>query len=300
MVKFLVKVSISAILIFLILYKIDLHKLISMMLKIGVLEFLGLSVIYILAQLISSIRWSLVVSSLGEKVSSIYLFKLYLMGMFANLFLPSTIGGDTIKGYILSKSIGIRKAISSIFLERYNGLLVLLLLSLASSLIFFKLFGLRIISLIVAINVLAIISIYSLRFIKHEKIRKFYLDIATFHKSKNFYTVTAFSFLVQTINIIMYLLVGLKLGFHINPAFYFAFIPIITLISFLPISFNGIGVREFSFVYFFKFAGLNSTQAVSLSITVFFVVVFTSLLGGVFYINNGRIIKEAKGFRKGT
>ncbi len=298
MVKLLVKITISAILIILILYKIDVHKLLNMMLKIGVVEFFGLSAIYILAQFISSIRWSMVISSLDENVSAIYLFKLYLMGMFANLFLPSTIGGDTIKGYILSKSIGIRKAISSIFLERYNGLLVLLFLSLISSLLFFKLFGLKIVGLIVVINLLTVILIYVLKFIKHEKVRKFYLDIATFHKSKNFYTVTVFSFLVQTINIVMYLLVGLKLGFHISPAFYFAFIPIITLIGFLPISFNGIGVREFSFVYFFKIAGLNSTQAVSLSIAVFFVVVFTSLLGGVFYINNERVIEEAKGFRK--
>ncbi len=298
MVKLLVKISVSVILIILIIYKIDVHKLINMMLKIGIAEFLGLSVLYILAQFISSIRWSMVISSLNENASVIYLFKLYLMGMFANLFLPSTIGGDTIKGYILSKSIGIRKAISSIFLERYNGLLVLLLLSLISSLFFFKLFGLKIVGSIVAINVLTVVIIYALRFVKHEKVKNFYLDIATFHKSKKFYTVTAFSFAVQTINIVMYLLVGLKLGFHINPAFYFAFIPIITLISFLPISFNGIGVREFSFVYFFKIAGLNSTQAVSLSIAVFFVVVFTSLLGGVFYINNERIIEEAKGFRK--
>ena len=300
MVKLFIKFTISGILIALVLYKINLHNLVYMMRKIGVLEFLGLSCLYIFAQLISSLRWSMVISSLKEKTSPLYLFKLYLMGMFANLFLPSTIGGDTIKGYIISKSIGVRKAVSSIFLERYNGLLVLLLLSLISSLLFFKLFGIKIVGLIVGINIFSLFAIYTLKFIKHEKVRNFYIDIATFHKSRNFYPVTALSFLVQTINILMYFFVALKLNFHANIAFYFAFIPIITLISFLPISFNGIGVREFSFVYFFKFAGLSSTQAVTLSLAVFFVVVFTSLLGGIFYINNERIIEEAKRFRKRT
>ncbi len=300
MVKLFIKLTISGILVALVLYKINLHNLANMMGKIGVLEFLGLSCLYIFAQLISSLRWSMVISSLEEKTSPIYLFKLYLMGMFANLFLPSTIGGDTIKGYIISKTIGVRKAVSSIFLERYNGLLVLLLLSLVSSLLFFKLFGIKIVSLIVGINIFSLLAIYSLKFVKYEKVRDFYTDIATFHKSRKFYTVTALSFLVQTINILMYFFVALKLNFHANIAFYFAFIPIITLISFLPISFNGIGVREFSFVYFFKFAGLSSTQAVTLSLAVFFVVVFTSLLGGVFYINNERIVEEAKRFRKRT
>ncbi len=298
MVKLLIKFAISGILIALVLYKVNLHNLAYMMRKIGILEFLGLSFLYILAQFISSLRWSMVISSLKEKTSPFYLFKLYIMGMFANLFLPSTIGGDTIKGYIVSKSIGVRKAVSSIFLERYNGLLVLLLLSLISSLLFFKLFGIKIVSLIIGINIFSLLAIYALRFIKHEKIKNFYNDIATFHKSSKFYPVTALSFLVQTINILMYFFVALRLGFHANIAFYFAFIPIITLISFLPISFNGIGVREFSFVYFFKFAGLNSTQAVTLSLAVFFVVVFTSLLGGIFYINNEKIIEEAKKFRK--
>ncbi len=298
MVKLLIKIAISAILLGLILFKVNLHELKNMILKVGLWEFLGLSLLYLSAQIISSIRWSYVIESLDKKVSPIHLFKLYLMGMFANLFLPSTIGGDTIKGYMISKSIGVRKAISSIFLERYNGLVVLLFLSFISSIIFFRLFGVKIVALIVGINTFAFFSIYLLRFIKYEKIKNFYIDILTFHKSKKFISVTLLSFVVQVINIVLYIFVGVKLGFHVQIAYYFAFIPIITLISFLPISFNGLGVREFSFVYFFKMAHLNATEAVSLSLTVFFVVVFTSLFGGIFYISNERVIREAKSFRK--
>ncbi len=300
MVKFAVKILISGVLLLLILYKVNLNHLKQMMLKIGVCEFLALSLLYLTAQAISSVRWSWVIESLGKKVSPLLLFKLYLMGMFANLFLPSTIGGDTIKGYIVSKSIGIRRAVSSIFLERYNGLLTLLLLSLVSSLLFIKLFGFKVVLIIVAVNISALLSLYLLRFVKHEKVKNFYEDIKTFHKSKMFIPVTALSFVVQIINIVIYILAGERLGIHIQPAYYFAFIPIITLISFLPISFNGIGVREFSFVYFFKMANLTPTESISLSLTVFFVVVFTSLFGGVFYINNERVIREAKSFRTGT
>ncbi|WP_025209323.1 lysylphosphatidylglycerol synthase transmembrane domain-containing protein [Hippea sp. KM1] len=297
MVKLLIKILISIGLISILLYKIDIHAFTAMLTRIGPIQFLGLALIYLTSQIISSIRWHMIIKSLGEDVSTKDLFKLYLMGMFANLFLPSIIGGDGVKAYMLSKQIGWQKSISSIFLERYNGLLALLALSLVSLIAFFKLFSIKIAIIVIAANIFAIVGIFFLRFFNHPKLKKFYQDIALFHKSDKLITVSALSVLVQVSVILVYILTGKLLGFKVSTAYYFAFIPIITLISFLPVSFNGIGVREFSFVYFFKFAHLNSTQSVSLSVAVFFVVVFCSLLGGVFYLD-GRILKEIRSVRK--
>ncbi len=298
MLKTLIKIAISVILIVILFHKIDLHQLKETISKVGLAEFILLCFFYLFAQFISSIRWKLVIKSFGKDEDFLFLFKLYLMGMFANLFLPSIIGGDTIKGYILSKRIGIRQSISSIFLERYNGLVALLLLSLFSVLLFFNLFGLRIVLAVISINIFAFISVYMLKFIKHEKVLLFYNDIALFHKSREFYIVSILSLLIQIINILIYAYVGYLVNLNINIAYYFAFIPIITLISFLPISFNGIGVREFSFAYLFKYAGIMPAQAVSLSLIVFFVSVACSLIGGVFYLSNESVVKEAKGFHR--
>ncbi|AEA34435.1 lysylphosphatidylglycerol synthase transmembrane domain-containing protein [Hippea maritima] len=299
MVKFLIKIAISIGLILLLLYKIDTNAFIKTLTKIGLVQFLGLALLYLTSQIISSIRWHMIIKSLGGDIPVGSLFKLYLMGMFANLFLPSIIGGDGVKAYILSKQIGWQKSVSSIFLERYNGLLALLTLSVISLIVFFKLFSIKIAILIITANIFAIVSILSLRFFKHPKLKKFYQDIVMFHKSNKLMIVSILSILVQITVIAVYILVGRLFGFKVSIAYYFAFIPIITLISFLPISFNGIGVREFSFVYFFKIAHLSSTQSVSLSIAVFFVVVFCSLLGGIFYLD-GRTLKEIRGVRKGT
>ncbi|WP_022669608.1 lysylphosphatidylglycerol synthase transmembrane domain-containing protein [Hippea alviniae] len=298
MLKTVIKLIVSILLIILLFNKIDMHQLKETIVKVGLFDFLLLCFLYLSAQFISSIRWKLVIKSLGKNEDFLSLFKLYLMGMFANLFLPSIIGGDAIKGYILSKKIGIRQSISSIFLERYNGLVALLLLSLISVLLFFKLFGIKIALSIISINIFAFVSVYMLKFIKHKKVSLFYNDIVLFHKSKEFYIVSALSVFIQIINILIYVCVGQLTNLNINIAYYFAFIPIITLISFLPISFNGIGVREFSFVYLFKYAGLSPAQAVSLSLIVFFVSVACSLIGGVFYLSNGRVVKEAKEFHR--
>ena len=300
--KFLAKLSVSAVLIFVLFHKINISQFEDMLFKIGLLKFFLLSLLYILSQVVSSVRWSFVIESLNEKMAVLELLRAYFLGMYANLFLPSIIGGDAIKAYVVSKKIGLRKSISSIFLERYNGLMALLLISLVSVLVFNRFFNAKIIAGVVAVNIFSVISIYSLRFKifrRYEKLRNFYDDIVMFHKSRFFVRVSILSVVVQTIVILIYMLSGLMLGLKISPIYYFAFIPIINLISFLPISFNGIGVREFSFVYFFSFANLNKLQALSLSISVFFVVVFCSLIGGVVYfVSKDRTVKEAEEFYK--
>ncbi len=300
--KFLAKLSVSAVLIFVLFHKINLSRFEDMLFKIGLLKFFLLSLLYIFSQVVSSVRWSFVIESLNEKMAVSELLRAYFLGMYANLFLPSIIGGDAIKAYVVSKKIGLRKSISSIFLERYNGLMALLLISLISVLVFNRFFNAKIIAVVVVVNIFSVISIYSLRFNifrKYEKLKNFYDDIAMFHKSRFFARVSILSVVVQTIVIFIYMLSGLMLGIKISPIYYFAFIPIINLISFLPISFNGIGVREFSFVYFFSFANLNKLQALSLSISVFFVVIFCSLIGGVIYfVSKDRTVKEAEEFYK--
>lgn len=298
--KFILKLLISTALIIALFYKIDLNQFKGMVLKIGILKFFLLSLLYIFSQIISSIRWSLVVKSLNKKIPVFELLRAYFMGMYANMFLPSIIGGDAVKAYLISKKTGLRKSVSSIFLERYNGLLALLFISLFSTLAFSKFFNIYIVAGVALINIFSVLSVYMLKlkpFQKYTKLKNFCNDIIRFHKSRFFMPVSLLSLFVQAIVIAIYILAGFMLGLKINIIYYLAFIPIINLISFLPISFNGIGVREFSFVYFFAFAGLNRVQALSLSISVFFVVIFCSIIGGiVYFVSRDRTVEEAKEF----
>ncbi len=297
--KLFLKITISLFLIFVLLHKIDIHHLKEIIFRIGIENFIILSMMYMLSQVISSIRWHFVIKSLDRDIPALELLRVYLIGMFANIFLPSIIGGDALKAYIISKKIGLEKSISSIFLERYNGLLALLFISLLSVLFFHNFFNYKITIAVILINIFSYISIYSLKFIQgSNKIKQFYKNITIFHKSKNFILVSSLSFLVQITVILIYYICGNMLGLKVDWIYYFAFIPIINLISFLPISFNGIGVREFSFVFFFHFAGLNKLYAISLSIEVFFVTLFCSLFGGVIYFIGRYNPKEIKGIYK--
>jgi len=52
----------------------------------------------------------------------------------------------------------------------------------------------------------------------------------------------------------------------------------------IPITINGIGLRETSFIFFMTKIGLSNTEAVFFSLLSFLIVTFINLLGGVIYI----------------
>lgn len=61
-------------------------------------------------------------------------------------------------------------------------------------------------------------------------------------------------------------------------------IPIISAVSMLPVSINGLGVREGAYVLLFGKLGLSAAQALTLSLSFFIIVTIVSLLGGVFFV----------------
>ena len=79
---------------------------------------------------------------------------------------------------------------------------------------------------------------------------------------------------------------------HVGLGYYFVYVPVIFVISMLPISVAGIGVREGSFVYFFSQVGASKPEAFSLSLAVFLQAVGLALLGGALYWMNGLALQK--------
>jgi uncharacterized membrane protein YbhN (UPF0104 family) len=79
---------------------------------------------------------------------------------------------------------------------------------------------------------------------------------------------------------------ALALGLGVSaPIRYFAlFIPMVALIQLLPISFNGLGVREGAFQVLFGTVGVGEAQAVAMSLMYYIVRVVIGLLGGLMYL----------------
>jgi uncharacterized membrane protein YbhN (UPF0104 family) len=81
--------------------------------------------------------------------------------------------------------------------------------------------------------------------------------------------------------------IAVALGIHISPWYFLIFIPIISFLLTLPVSFSGLGVREGGYILLFGQAGVPSSLAFAMSLCVYAVAVATGLIGGLLYASQG-------------
>lgn len=82
----------------------------------------------------------------------------------------------------------------------------------------------------------------------------------------------------------VHVLVGRALGLDVETAYFFLLVPLLAVVASLPISFNGIGVREGAGILLFGLVGLDRGSAFSLQFTTYLVAFAVSLIGGVVFL----------------
>jgi uncharacterized protein (TIRG00374 family) len=262
-------------------------------------------------QYLSSYRWQILLKAHDISVSVNRLFSFYLVGMFFNNFLPTSVGGDVVKGFDLYRHSGKGKvAITTVFLERYTGLAAIIVIGLVTLTMGYTYFSdpmvtilLSCIAVIFFCGTLAVVNrfvktlcITILRRFKMTKTEKIISALyETFgrykiHKRLLLYAIVL-SFIIQSLNILVYILLANGLGINVPWPYFFLFFPIITIISMLPVSFNGLGMREGMFIYLLGKIDVPSAHALSLSLSWFFIVTCISLFGGLDFITRKKVWK---------
>ncbi len=238
---------------------------------------------------------------MGSSVKGVELIKFTLIGAFFNLFMPTAVGGDIIKGYLLGKSSGkMEKGSMTVLVDRFIGILTIFSIGFISVifafdsitdkrivvmiLIFF--IGL-LVGMFIFLNRRAMIffsklfDIFKLKKLK-ELIKGFYESIYLF-KDKKLQVFYAFftSILMQMINIFSIYVLSKALGMTVSYFYFLIFIPLIYVLQMIPISISGIGVRENSFVFFFGLVGVSKEIALTLSLLYFSVFLILGIIGAI-------------------
>jgi uncharacterized membrane protein YbhN (UPF0104 family) len=283
--KTILKVAVSSLLIYLIFRGIDLQKFVTNFKQFSPV-FIPLVVITIVANyVISSIRWkSLLIHKDGKDVSVPYLTSLYFIGSFFNNFMPTSIGGDVYKVFKLGKKIkNMSDAFAATFMERFTGVLSLMIISFVS---LYKYLGYGALLMIVWVTLAFFIGLKVLQFLskKNDKFAKIYNSFKTY-EGKNKLLLAAFgtSFLVQIMSVLSQYFIFRGLGQNISIFYSFAVLPMITLAGFFIPSLNGIGVQDALYMQLFVFAGVKPEISLSASILYHFFRLGVSLVGGILY-----------------
>jgi uncharacterized membrane protein YbhN (UPF0104 family) len=91
--------------------------------------------------------------------------------------------------------------------------------------------------------------------------------------------------LLLQINVVVhYYMIGRALHLSIPFLDYFIFIPIVHLILLIPITINGLGLREVSYIEIFRFYGISAGASISFSMVDVAFMLVIGLAGGLTYI----------------
>ncbi len=292
-----IKLTVSALSLYIVFSKAGPEQILSMMKRIGPLYFLGACLIYLASQAISAVRWKLL---LPEKFTFRKLFSLYMLGAFFNSFLPGLIGGDVVKAYYLNKDAKkLSLTLASIFMDRYFGYAALMIIGIAAYPLALRYISGAVYQWVMPAIVCAFIVgsflFFGLRLGKRFKtVSEFYEFFGLLNSRKDVIAkAVLISLVVQAMNFSAVALLASALGEDIPVLLLLVFLPIIITVTTIPVSISGLGVREGAFVLLLGLIKIRPEAATSLSLSWFFSTFIGSVPGLIVYIRQpGSVNRE--------
>lgn len=299
------KLSVSAILFYLLVSKVGGKSIVHNIRLLDPGAFFAAVGLYIIASYVSTIRWKLLVPY-QSKTSR--LFSIYMIGSFFNTYMPGIIGGDAVKAYYLNKELhstgsalnaqdqeefppSLVVAIASVFMDRYVGLSALLALGILA----FP-FGIGYLErasvqwpviwfIPAATSVFIVASFFIFKFrigMRLKFLFKTYQYLQFYRSKKNIMgRCFIYSIIIQLLTILSVYVLAKGISLDTTFLSLLIFVPIIILVSFLPLSISGIGLREGAFIFLLGSTGIPAEKSMTLSI-IWFLSVFVAGVWGLF------------------
>jgi len=289
-----IKAAVSGAIFAYLLTKAPVGKLGSLILQADHSLWLAAFLLYLAGQVLSAYKWGLLAEPLGLKRPYRQLVAFYFIGMYFNLFMVGSIGGDLMRVWLLAGREDSRmRSAYSIFAERFTGGMALITIAALASLSSFSYLlprGLKIGVILGSLGVWAFVAVLPRIVEAFPRLQRlaarFKLGDFTLYWSRpgRMAAVLALSFLFQAMNILVVALLGKAVGLGVPLSAYFFVVPVVDLVSVLPVSISGLGVREGSYVFLLHLLGAETTTAFACSLLVLSVVVLSGAIGGVVYL----------------
>ena len=270
---------------------------------------------FILAIFIASVRLRFIIEAQDIAVTFKEAVSLTFIGYFFNNFLPTSVGGDLVKGYYLShKTDNKAGSYASVFVDRVIGLVTMILMAFVA--LFFVKEGVvdntikYIVYFITLCCMLVIIFMTNKKLAKKfsfllflvrpikEKLKKLYEIVHKYQYRKNLiWKSFVISFASQLLFFTSFAVAAFSIGSMIPVKDILIKMPIISMMSMLP-SINGLGLREGSTVALFG-PLIGQGRAFALSILWLLVLLCISVIGGIIYGLSPQFKVKMKEDRKG-
>ena len=257
--------------------------------------------LFFLQALVATQRWVWVLRELDIEVSFGHALRMVFVGLFFNQTLPTTLGGDIFRVWELRRAQApLGAATSSVVFDRMSALLAVLII-IASSLPALS----AMVSEPLALASLLLMTLGALAafllgvhadVILHKALRWRLPPrlVPALRSARHVLLNSALSTKILGSSLVIALMTGIatgllakSLGVNVDILTCCILLPPVILLTTLPISLAGWGVREAAMVIAFGYVNVAAADALVLSITFGFVVMLIGMPGGVLWLTRG-------------
>lgn len=307
-----IKIAVSALLVAVLVWFLDTESLRAALAGTNP-ALLALALAMVVAnRILMPLKWNMLLRARSIRLAHFDAVRIYTIASFLGLVLPPTVGADSVRSYYLSRrGLALSDTVASIAVERVFGLLVLLAFTVAGFVLLIDLlragnipwqaFSIAL-AAVTAAALAAVLLSFSASFRSLagrlagrsggsrlgrlargiERLVQAYQDYR--HRKL---VLAVFCLLTAgelTLVIVRSWVVGLALGVELPLLTYFAFLPFVTLMNRMPISFDGFGINEALFIYFLALFGVAGEQGFLIGLVNHLLFLLGVLPGGIFYI----------------
>ena len=290
---FVCKITFSLGLLGLLLFSTNLRLLSNVLLEVDLRYFAVVLTIVIVGMIVSAYKWQSLLVADSIDCGLWTLVRYYLIGIYFNNFLPTSIGGDAMRAWLVSAHYGRGlSATTSVLAERFTGLLAMLLVTGALSL-GGNLFPMQrwlgagllltVPALLVLVKGLSWKSLLGpLPDNYRVKMQGLFAALFKYCTDCRALWIMGWTSLIYPFMVgLAYYCAGLAFSVYIPFLDLVVICSLVTLLTLIPLSFIGLGLREGGFVYFLGLQGVPQVQALSLSLLVFGSTLLLSVVGGI-------------------
>lgn len=298
------KAAVTGLLFFLLFRKVDFHQFGAVVRNARLHVLVTALLILWVGHYMCIFRWRMLMRPLMPVLSLGRLFAIYCIGLFFNLAFPTVIGGDVVKMYYAGKPSRLfAKSFAATFLDRDAGMFAMMLIACLAFLFNpVEIPGIPL-SLIVwgvfAAFILANVVLFT------PQLHRLLLDLLhrwefsgvaakidaisnAFQVMGRQWSMLAWSLVISIVNqllviaVIWTMAVGLRIAVPLTH--FMVLVPVITLISMIPVSLNGMGLREYAFLNLLGSIGVARESCIALGLLSSAALVVSAVPGGIVYL----------------
>ena len=249
--------------------------------------------IYLGGQAMSAYRWRLLAAI--AKVHGHYReFLAYMfVGMFTNLFVPGLLGGDAARSVYLGRRHGrIGEAIASVAADRAVGLMSLFwLAAIAALFLNFAQLPRSVIAPTVVVGAIAMAGFLAAPIVARlihlmpRPVRRAGGLVAPYlHNPAALIPAIALSIVLQLGLAVAQYILAAGLGLAVPLSLFILCVPIANVFASLPLTLNGLGLRESAYLVLFGMAGMRKEDAIALGLLWFAATMAGGLTGAIAFV----------------